>query len=374
MYKSIKRNLSRIVASSLPLDLYIYPTMLSLLVVCSPILAVLLSVALLTIYLYLHREKEGIGEHRMGLGIALGSLVLYLVLCLLLFRPIHCLEAQLIWLALAGIYGVYIIASGHHTIRHRSESCGSARLLLGIHRQCYRRFARALCFFALAVGALVVVLLYFRVPEWGQWLLSFGIGLASLGILLLDVSHVAWVQTSRGQDYWIPVLDDNQRTIGRVASIHAKSVAGRLPLVRLMALSGDMIYLEQCSSQSGLRYDTPFYTWLREAESPTDSAQIMIDSRFCGIQRAIPRQLLQYHTVGECGQALCVYFFAVEIESPDLLLVDCKPIEGKWWHLDHVAHMLGQNLFSHYLQAELPYLEQTALLARKLRGRTKDNA
>lgn len=374
MYKPIKRSLSRISASSLPLDLYIYPTMLALLVVCSPVPAVLLSVALLALYAYLHRVGGGAREYRRALGIALGSLVLYLVLCVALFRPTHALTAQLIWLTLAGLYGAYATITGHHTIEQSADSCGSARLLLGVRRQCYRRFARVLCLFALAFGSLVAMLLYLGVPEWVQWWLALGAGLASVGIVLLDLSHLVWVQTRQGRDYWIPVLDNCWRKVGRIASIDPKSSAGRLPLVRLMALSGDMIYLEQCPSQRGARYDTPFYTWLREGESPTDSAQSMIDSRFCGVRRATPRQLLRYHTQGECGQALGVYFFAVEIESPDLLLVDCKPIEGKWWQLDHVAHMLSQDLFSHYLQSELPYLEQTALLARKLRGRTKDNA
>ena len=96
-------------------------------------------------------------------------------------------------------------------------------------------------------------------------------------------------------------------------------------------------------------------------------AQELIDLRFCGIRRARPRFLLHYHeTIG--GQPLSIYLFSVEIEDPGLLLIDCLPIKGKWWPIDHVTARLYEEPFTSYLHAELPYLEQTVLLAHRLRS------
>ena len=145
---------------------------------------------------------------------------------------------------------------------------------------------------------------------------------------------------------------------------------GRLPVVRLIATSRDMIYLEQAHEAhlpQTAGYDTPFVAWLTEGYRPDQVAQELIDLRFCGIRRARPRFLLHYHET-IAGQDLSVYLFAVDIADPSQLLVDCLPIKGRWWPIEHLTSELETGTFARYLIAEYPYLEQTILLAHRLRS------
>ena len=106
-----------------------------------------------------------------------------------------------------------------------------------------------------------------------------------------------------------PCSSDDQRPIGRVSKTTPEYEGGRLPVVRLIALSRDMIYLEQSEAPSlpaASGYDTPFISWLTEGSRPDQVAQRLIDLRFCGIRRARPRFLLHYHEEIN-GQALSVY-------------------------------------------------------------------
>ena len=57
----------------------------------------------------------------------------------------------------------------------------------------------------------------------------------------------------------------------------------------------------------------------------------------------------------------------MDIAEPSQLLVDCQPQQGRWWPLEHITAQLEQLDFAPYLRAELPYLEQTILLAQRLR-------
>ena len=172
------------------------------------------------------------------------------------------------------------------------------------------------------------------------------------------------------REEWIPVLSDDQRPIGRVSKTSPASKEGRLPVVRLLAISRDMIYLEDSESHSlpnAAGYDTPFLSWLTEGNRPEQVAQRLIDLRFCGIRRVKPRFLLHYHEQIN-DQALSVYLFAVDIAEPNQLHIDCLPTRGKWWPIDLLTSELERGGFARYLCTEYPYLEQTLLLAHRLRS------
>ena len=182
--------------------------------------------------------------------------------------------------------------------------------------------------------------------------------------------HLIWVQRRLEREEWIPVLSDDQRPIGRVSKTSPASKEGRLPVVRLLAISRDMIYLEDSESHllpNAAGYDTPFLSWLTEGSHPEQVAQRMIDLRFCGIRRVKPRFLLHYHEQIN-DQALSVYLFAVDIAEPNQLLIDCLPTRGKWWPIDLLTSELERGGIARYLCTEYPYLEQTLLLAHRLRS------
>ena len=189
-------------------------------------------------------------------------------------------------------------------------------------------------------------------------------------VYTIECIHLVWVQRRLENEEWIPVLSDDQRPIGRVPKTTPEYEGGRLPVVRLIALSRDMIYLEQSEAPSlpaASGYDTPFISWLTEGSRPDQVAQRLIDLRFCGIRRVRPRFLLHYHEEIN-GQALSVYLFAVDIAEPGQLLIDCLPTRGRWWPIDHLTPEIETGDFTRYLRSEYPYLEQTLLLARRLRS------
>lgn len=189
-------------------------------------------------------------------------------------------------------------------------------------------------------------------------------------VYALETVHLIWVQQRLEGEEWIPILSDDQCPIGRVSKTSPASEEGRLPVVRLLAISRDMIYLEDSESHSlpnAEGYDTPFLSWLTEGNRPEQVAQRMIDLRFCGIHRVKPRFLLHYHEQIN-DQALSVYLFAVDIAEPNQLLIDCLPTRGKWWPIDLLTSELERGGIARYLCTEYPYLEQTLLLAHRLRS------
>lgn len=201
-------------------------------------------------------------------------------------------------------------------------------------------------------------------------LASIFIILFTWAVYAFESIHLIWVQRRLEREEWIPVLGDDQRPIGRVSKTSPASKEGRLPVVRLLAISRDMIYLEDSESHSlpnAAGYDTPFLSWLTEGNRPEQVAQRLIDLRFCGIRRVKPRFLLHYHEQIN-DQALSVYLFAVDIAEPNQLHIDCLPTRGKWWPIDLLTSELERGGFARYLCTEYPYLEQTLLLAHRLRS------
>ena len=201
-------------------------------------------------------------------------------------------------------------------------------------------------------------------------LASIFIILFTWAVYALESIHLIWVQRHLEREEWIPVLSDDQRPIGRVSKTTPVSEEGRLPVVRVLAISRDMIYLEDSESHSLPNtegYDTPFISWLTEGSHPEQVAQRMIDLRFCGVRRVKPRFLLHYHEQIN-DQALSVYLFAVDIAEPNQLLIDCLPTRGKWWPIDLLTSELERGSIARYLCTEYPYLEQTLLLAHRLRS------
>lgn len=234
------------------------------------------------------------------------------------------------------------------------------------------RFERILIFFAIAALVFIGVCFQFCPVELKGLLFWAGCFIATFtwGVYALETAHLIWVQQRLMREDFIPVLDDERQFIGRVPTSEPQTKQGRLPVVRLVATSQSMIYLERRPASVQLPEsegcDTPFVRWLTEGWTPEQLAQRMIDERFCGIRRARPRFLLHYHEV-IAGQAVSVFLFGVSIEEPDQLLIDCLPQQGRWWPVGHLTQQSEHGLFSPYLHAEYPYLEQTLLLAERLR-------
>lgn len=373
MYDTLRRNISQLTLHILPLDMCVQAVMLALLTICSPTCATLAFATLLGGLLYYLSSRGTLALHKPSMA----YLWLHLVLFYLLswwYTSASALELQMLWLGLLVILCVYDRLWGRHARYKRAEEdqCCCSLLRGEVLAEEYRHFEQILMYFASCVLVIGSLLLWLDAPNLVLSLSAWLVTLVALATLGLELCHLGWVQSRLLNDYWIPIVDDAQRPIGRVSSTAPYTSQGRLPLVRLIAFSQEMIYLEQADCAGAARYDTPFDTWLQEGQTPLQAAQQMIDRRFCGIRRARPRQLLHYHTTSDQGQALSVYLMIVDLEAPDLLQIDCRPIEGKWWCLQQTSFSLAQSSFSPYLRLELPYLEQTALLAQELRARAKE--
>lgn len=234
------------------------------------------------------------------------------------------------------------------------------------------RFERVLVFFALSALCFIGICFQFCPVDLRGLLFWAGCFIAAFtwGVYALETAHLIWVQRRLVREAFIPVLDAERQIVGRVPASSPQTDQGRLPVVRLVATSRNMVYLEKRIGEVPLPAmpgcDTPFIAWLHEGWTPDELAQRMIDERFCGIRRARPRFLLHCHEmIG--GQAVSVFLFGVTIDEPDQLLIDCLPQQGRWWPVEHLAAQSEHCLFSPYLLVEYPYLEQTLLLAERLR-------
>lgn len=376
MNKRICRPTKASVALSLlPVDLLSLPIVLILLAVMPVGYALAtLCVALLPVLGRLHRE--GALEVRVPGFIRLGLMTLSFGISRELYTSCDgChLSSQLLWLAwfVVGhlLYYVYKRRWGMASFVQEGECCCSRRRRQVLATQ-YMRFDRRLLWVTL--GVLIISIPLQQLAEVNPLidrLASIGIALVAFGTIVYELIHLNWVKRQLDDEYWITVMGEHDEVIGRIAATELRQAGGRLPEVRVMAYSNGMIYLERGDGllDPSECYDTPFRTWIHEGRTPQDMAQYLIDSRFCGLRRAVPRRLLRYHH-SEDGVPVLVYFFAVEVETPDLLQIDCRPCEGKWWPLEQVMPLLEQRDFSPYLRAELPLMEQTVLLAQRLRER-----
>lgn len=369
--QQIRRRL-RAVRLPLPTELFTFPLGLALSLVCPPSLAWGTVATVLALCIALMRALGWLSTNRSVVGRSL--FVLFVWGGLLLF---FCdLYPHALWHQ-ALLLSSYLISSLAVALYRRvarpagsTERCECVRgRILRVERL---RFERILVVFSLLALLFILLNIGLCPVHWShvRYVSSILIAVFAWGVYLLETLHLIWVNKRLHREVWIPVMNDRQQTIGRVPMTTPVSTEGRLPVVRLIATTERMIYLEQNSGKrlpQAEGYDTPFIAWLTEGCQPEQVAQELIDLRFCGIRRARPRFLLHYHeTIG--GQPLSIYLFSVEIEDPSLLLIDCLPIKGKWWPIDHVTSRLYEEPFTSYLHAELPYLEQTVLLAHRLRS------
>lgn len=243
----------------------------------------------------------------------------------------------------------------------------------------YRRFDKLLLRFSLLVISLYLPAsnLMRPSPEL-ELVMTHALALISFFLIALELYQLAWIRKQLEGESWIPILGADNQIVGRTPRSVMNDIQqlaigeGTLPQVRLLAVTPDgMLYLERqkpCGALDAeqLVYDTPFADWLGEDDTAECVAQRMIDERFCGIRRVHPRALLPYR-IRLGARNVLVSLMVVEIESPDLLHIDCRPIEGKWWSVEDVNALANERDFSTYLLNELPILMQTIFFAQRLR-------
>lgn len=288
------------------------------------------------------------------------------------------LAYQVLWMLsflLVHVLGLLLIRHNRFPKLQRPTCCCDKRRNETLFAE-YVRFDRIVLRFCLFFIALYLPFIYLLDPSPRvELLLSFVLAIVASAAIILESVHLSWLKKHLRSENWLPIMNQHQEVIGRIAQSELdQEVEGYLPIVRLLAISQGMIYLEQvksCLSKKQEQYDTPFTDWLIEGDDPMQIAQRMIDARFCGIRRVKPRQLLPYHIeIG--GRKLLVYLMVVTIDEPSQLYIDCRPIEGKWWSLDLLKDSLASGTsISSNIESEIPLVEQIVLLAHRLTQQSK---
>lgn len=368
MLTTLRRYIGLFSWRTLSLDLMCLPIALSLLMYRPSqwTLGILFIIALGSyFYLYFRQNIMFQAVELRGLLFKIG--VLWLIIYL---RP-TCLSSplllQCLWLLLFLVWhlGRYLRNCWRQYQRPKYSNTDCSQMRISALKKEYLRFDRILLGYSFITSMLSVVVLISSLPTSWHWLYSLLVTASIWFIFALELLHISWVKVRLGAEYWIPVLGQDNQPISRVPLTQPNSTLGRMPLVRLIVFAKGMIYLELLDS--GL-YDTPFISWQYEGETPLNAAQRMIDERFCGVKRAKPHQTLSY-SAQYCGQNTLTYLCTVELSEPELLWIDCKPLEGKWWSIDHIDYELLQSCLSSDLAEEYTFLKQTVLLAQRLRER-----
>lgn len=371
---SVYHKIRRVVACTppLPTELFTFPLGLTLVQLFTPAVAWIVVAAVLVCSTFLLWIVGALWTNRSVVGRSLFVLLLWCGLFVIAPAELTSMplgaQALLLVSYLISSIAVMLYRWGKEHWKKASGLCIRGRIL----RAERLRFERILVISSLA-GLIFQALCAQLCPVEHRNLLHLAstfIILFTWAVYAFESIHLIWVQRRLECEEWIPVLSDDQRPIGRVSKTSSASEEGRLPVVRLLAISRDMIYLEDSESHSlpnATGYDTPFLSWLTEGNRPEQVAQRLIDLRFCGIRRVKPRFLLHYHEQIN-SQALSVYLFAVDIAEPNQLFIDCLPTRGKWWPIDLLTSELERGGFARYLCTEYPYLEQTLLLAHRLRS------
>ena len=364
--------------TNLPITLMIFPVMLLGLCLCAlwgAILGTLLASVILFIISYLRGGRQ---ETSIGLvGSCLQILIFLLLTYLCPDMEAQILVYQSLWmLSFISIHGLGLLLLRHNRFPRLSRPsccCDKRRneTLIAEYLH-FDRLALSFCLFSIVLYVSVIV--FVGLSHYGELLLSFALaGISGIAILLESI-HISWLKHQLSKEHWVPIMNQHQEPIGRLALSEIDGgVDGYLPIVRLLSVSDGMIYLEKgssCVSSNIERYDTPFADWLVEGERPIDIAQRMIDARFCGVRRVAPRPLLPY-LMEENNRRYLVYLFVVQIEDPTQLYIDCRPIEGKWWTLAHLKQATLSLEMSPNIQSEITFIEQTVLLAQRLKQQIK---
>ena len=160
------------------------------------------------------------------------------------------------------------------------------------------------------------------------------------------------------KEYWLPVVDNGGRVIGRVARSVSLETPGTYqhPLIRIMVLKSRTIYLsprtyEFCPDIG--KYDYPFECMMEYGNSVEETLIRMQEKYFPKSMK--PRFLLKYKHENKIGHwQVLLYFLQINDEQE---LVGLDKSNGKFWTIQQIQENLGQSYFSAFLEGEMDFLE-----------------
>lgn len=353
----------------LPLDLLGVPFVLFVLLFQPlwKILAVI--IALYLLFIISNRSKKGTTTLLIR-SLFLGGLMAVAYLT----RDIHTLRVeqsvfeQATW-SLAGVlYFAFLKGKDYYHILRGAKAQGDCCAKCKTLHIYYMHYRKMLSIYALFIVIALTALSHSAFQLEIAKVLNYLTAIISLVICIIFTIHILYVKHYLQKENLVPILDKDFQVKRLVAESCIPSVKeeGIIPIVRLISFSKGMIYLEFNDEEQS--YDSPFHSYQYAKSKPRAIAQQMILSRFCGFDKAEPRALINY-MFGKDNSTLLIHLFVIELDSPEQLFIDCKPIEGKWWHIEELESLIPQGLLSLELTEEYSYLKETILLAKKLHHR-----
>jgi len=204
---------------------------------------------------------------------------------------------------------------------------------------------------------------YFRdsLSECKGLLVDFFVVLALfLGVaaIILILYHLFLVKQSHLKEYWLPIVDNGGKVIGRVARSVSFETPGKYqhPVIRILISKGRSIYLLprrfEFFPEYGL-YDYPIEYLMEFGKSIEETISEIQKKYFPNSPQ--PRFLLKYKHENKFGNwQILLYNLRVEDEK-DLMGFDKS--KGKFWTIPQLQENFGKAFFSSVLEGELDFIK-----------------
>jgi len=160
------------------------------------------------------------------------------------------------------------------------------------------------------------------------------------------------------KEYWLPIVDDAGRVIGRVARSASLEKPGTYqhPLIRILVYKSGFIYLsprtyEFCPDVG--KYDHPFESMMEYGVSVEETIEKM-QMEFFPTSHS-PKFLLRYKHENSIGHwQVLLYLLTIDDENE---LTNPDKTNGKFWTIQQIRENVGKSFFSSFLEGEIDFVE-----------------
>lgn len=160
------------------------------------------------------------------------------------------------------------------------------------------------------------------------------------------------------KEYWLPIVDDAGRVIGRVARSASLEKPGTYqhPLIRILVYKSGFIYLsprtyEFCPDVG--KSDHPFECMMEYGFSVEETIEKMQNEFFPTSHP--PKFLLRYKHENIIGHwQVLLYILTIEDENE---LTNLDKSNGKFWTIQQIRENIGKSYFSSFLEGEIDFLD-----------------
>lgn len=180
-------------------------------------------------------------------------------------------------------------------------------------------------------------------------------------IIVLFLFRHFMIRRSISKEYWLPIVDDSGRVIGRVARSVSLENPGvyQHPLIRVLIIKSGTIFLtprtlDFCPDYG--KFDHPFERMMEYGYSVEETIEVMQKDYFP--HSAAPKFVLRYKHFNEIGHWQVLLYILTIRDEKELVGVDYT--RGKFWTIPQISENLGKSYFSSFLEGEIDFLETLA--------------